>query len=49
MSRHLVVGRFDATDKVRIAKARDELQTVLPLVQSVHLGHGIGRALKDLR
>lgn len=49
MSRHLVVGRFDATDKVRIAKARDELQTVLPLVQSAHLGHGIGRTLKDLR
>lgn len=49
MTRHLVVGRFDATDKVRVAKARDEVQTVLPLSQSAQLGHGIGRALKDLR
>lgn len=49
MSRHLVVGRFGATDKVRVAKARDEVETVLPLIQNAHLGHGIGRALKDLR
>lgn len=49
MTRHLVVGRFGETDKVRIAKAKDEVQTILPLSQNAQLRHGIDHVLKDLR
>ena len=49
MSRHVVVGRFGESDKVRIGKAKDEVLTALPLIHGKKLGHGIGSALTDLR
>lgn len=48
MRRHLIVGRMGAADKRAVPKARDEIQTVLPLMGRDRLDHGIGQALDDL-
>ena len=49
MRRHVLIGRFGADDKTRVPKARDEVASTLQLVAGKRLGHGIGRALDDLK
>src|ERR1700722_10018348 len=50
MRRHLLVGRFGPGDRAAIPAADDEVVTRLDLVVSERqLGHGIGRALADLK
>lgn len=48
MTRHVLVGRFDDGDAVKVPKAKDELSTELILMDQARLAHGIGRALDDL-
>ncbi|PZR32843.1 Qat anti-phage system QueC-like protein QatC [Caulobacter segnis] len=48
MTRHVLVGRFGADDKIEIPAASDERLSVLQLAVSKGLGHGIGRAIADL-
>jgi len=49
MRRHVLIGRFGRGDRVEIPKACDEVATTLQLVTGETLGHGIGRALQDLK
>jgi hypothetical protein len=50
MRRHVLIGRFGLLDKAKIAAASDEVVTRLDLVAGKkQLGHGIGRALHDLK
>lgn len=49
MRRHVIIGRFGPDDHTRVPKARDEVASTLQLVAGDRLGHGIGRALKDLK
>jgi hypothetical protein len=48
MTRHVLVGRFDEVDSVRVPKAKDESSTKLMLMHNGRLAHGIGHALVDL-
>jgi hypothetical protein len=48
MNRHVLVGRFDESDAVKVPKANDESSTDLMLMHNGRLVHGIGRALDDL-
>ena len=49
MRRHVIIGRFGTSDKVKIPTADGEVSTRLEFVVSQRrLEHGIGRALDDL-
>ncbi|MGB6945749.1 MAG: Qat anti-phage system QueC-like protein QatC [Bryobacteraceae bacterium] len=49
MRRHVIIGRFGTSDRVRIPTANGEVNTRLQFVVSNRrLEHGIGRALDDL-
>jgi hypothetical protein len=49
MSRHVIIGRFGAKDKVSIPAGEGEVVTQLQFVQRTsRLDHGIGNALDDL-
>jgi hypothetical protein len=49
MRRHVIIGRFGPDDKARVPKARDEVASVLQLINGKRLDHGVGGALDDLR
>lgn len=49
MRRHVIIGRFGEKDIVSVSTAADEVASTLDLVAGKTLGHGIGRALDDLR
>lgn len=49
MSRHLILGRLGASDKVAISAGRDEVATEIQFVQAnKRLDFGIGKAIEDL-
>ncbi|WP_087139001.1 Qat anti-phage system QueC-like protein QatC [Brevundimonas diminuta] len=49
MSRHLLVGRFGADDKIAVPNARDENVSMLQLVTGKRIDYGISRTFDDLR
>jgi len=49
MSRHVIIGRLGAADRLSVPRAADEIVTRLELLNgNLTLEHGIGRALVDL-
>jgi hypothetical protein len=49
MSKHVIIGRMGATDKVAVAAAADEVSSTLQLVSGSHFDHGIGHALDHMK